>query len=290
MPRKKHHHHHDYESSPVLQLVTDGFLESHNKNNHREFKKASRPPSYDDDNDNNEDEAEKNDTIIVDSISSAFQTATAQKFMVFVIMMTYLSVVCLAIAIPTMAAVPGGFFDEDGLFKFISIGFKQHSALASFIWGICTTFIILVRFIGIVLYVRSPRLAILYSIILTVTMGAGIATVRYDELIDIHFVAAGIWIASSLVFYGTVTAFNRAYSSVNGGRGMKIVWSASVLVSILFLAFIIQYNTNGRSANDFMIAGVNEYLTAFLILVMDFMLSFSIHTRFLHSADLLSDL
>lgn len=301
----------------LLEFETEGFLKKKDKpaastTNYREFRRASRPHHHHHHNHHHHRNSHAaaaaaaaevdpflkqvaveigHETVIVDSVSAAFETVTAQKFLVFIILMTYLSITCLIVAIPTMSSVPGGFYDNEGMFKFISIGFKQHSALASFIWGICTTFIVIVRFIGIVMYVRSPRLAILYSILLTVTVGAGIVTVRYDEVIDMHFAAAGIWIGSSLVFYGTVGAFNRAYSSVNGGRGMKIIWGANVITALMFLAFIIQYNANGRkNPGDFTAAGVNEYITAFLILVMDFILAFSIHTRFLHSADLLSNL
>lgn len=234
--------------------------------------------------------AEDDDKIYVSSFSDAFQTKTAQTLTVFVIDMTYVSILCLFLAIPLLAAVPGGFYDDDGMFKFISIGFKQHSAVASFIWGVCSTFIGFTRLLAIAFYVRSPLMTIFYCLLLTVTMGAGIVTVRYDEVVEYHFVAAGAWIASSLLFYGGVGAWNRAYSAVNVGIGMKIVWCLNVITAVLFLVFVIMFNTSGRNKQDFLIAGINEYATAFLILFMDFLLAFSIHSRFLQGADLLSEI
>jgi hypothetical protein len=105
-----------------------------------------------------------------------------------------------------------------------------------------------------------------------------------------HFVAAAIWIASSLVFYMLVGAFNKNYSSVNGGVGLKIAWTCSFICAMMFLAFIIVFNSAGRDPNHFLIAGINEYLTAFFILVMDFMMTHSIHTRYLNGADIFSEM
>jgi hypothetical protein len=269
------------------QLETVGFLSgvssSSSKKSHRHFRRGSKTYVRD-------VSSTDSDKVHVDSLPAAFESATAQTLMVFIMTMTYVSVLCLFISIPVLAAVPGGFFDDDGMFKFISIGFKQHSALASFIWGVCTTFIGFTRFIGIVLYVRSPLRTILYSLLITVTMGAGIVTVRYDEVIEMHFVAAALWIISSLFFYGVVGAFNRAYSEVNGGLGMKIIWTLNVISATLFLVFIIKFNVSGRDPADFLAAGVNEYVTAFLILCMDYLLAFSIHTQFLGTASLLSEI
>lgn len=103
-----------------------------------------------------------------------------------------------------------------------------------------------------------------------------------------HFAAAGTWIASSLVFYGVVGAFNRAYSAVNRGIIMKVVWCLNVVSAILFLTFIIIFNVGGRNADIFTAAGINEYITAFLILTMDYLLAHSIHSRFLQGANLFS--
>jgi hypothetical protein len=268
------------DATPLLSV--ENFTQSfqNGRRSSREFRRGSKISSS----------QKKEEVLHVESIPEAFETATAQTLMVLIIGMTYLSVVCLTVAIPVLSSVPGGFYDSNGMFKFISIGFKQHSALASFIWGVCSTFIGFTRLISIVLYVRSPLRAIVYVLILTVTMGSGIVTVRYDEVVDYHVAAAATWIASSLIFYGVVAAFNSAYSEVNGGVGMKIVWVLNIISALLFLGFIIRFNQYGRDPNDFTVAGINEYITAFLILVMDFLLAFSIHTRFLQGADLFSEL
>ncbi len=81
---------------------------------------------------------------------------------------------------PLFAAVPGGFFDEDWLFKFISIGFKQHTVLASIVYGLAMPCISFMRFLGIIVYVTSPFRAMLYTILQMIGMGAGIVTVRCD--------------------------------------------------------------------------------------------------------------
>lgn len=280
----------------VPQLSTDDFASSagsstSSRKSHRQFRRGKHvfPKTNRMDYLDSVSDESDTDSVYVDSLPAAFESATAQTLMVFIVTMTYISVLCLFLAIPLLASVPGGFFDEDGMFKFISIGFKQHSALASFIWGVCSTFIGFCRLVAIILYVRSPLRTILYSLLLTVTMGAGIVTVRYDEVIGMHFVAAALWIASSLAFYAVVGAFNRAYSEVNGGLGMKITWSLNIVSALLFMSFIIKYNAAGRNPSDFLVAGVNEYITAFLILVMDFLLAFSIHTRFLGGAGLLEE-
>lgn len=229
--------------------------------------------------------------IVVDSVGSAFSTVTAEKLLVFIINMTYFCVLLLFIAIPMLVAIPGGFYEESGEFKFISIGFKQHSALASFIWGVSTTFIGFARLLSIVMYIKSPLSTIILSLLITVSVGAGIVTVRYDEVIDMHIAAAATWIATSLVFYAFVAAFNGIYSNTNGGSaGIKITWTLNVLSALLFLGFIIKFNLGGRNQTDFLVAGVCEYATAFLILFIDFQVAYSIHGRFLKNASLLTDI
>jgi hypothetical protein len=232
----------------------------------------------------------ENHMVKVQTFQDAFQTVTAQSIVVFIIMSTYASVICLGLCMPILAGVPGGFFDSEGLFKFISIGFKQHTALASLMYGLCMPLIGFMRFFAIIMYITSPFRALLYSVLLVIGLGAGIVTVRYDVVVDLHFVAAAVWISSSLIFYALVGAFNKHYSSVNGGLGMKIVWACSIVCAILFLTFVILFNTSSRDKQYFLIAGVNEYLTAFFILVMDFLMAFSIHSRFLNGVDLLSEI
>lgn len=276
------------------QLSTDDFTANTSvtpkKKSNRQFRRAKKISIQKPNDLGNGSYEPDEERVYVDSLPAAFESATAQTLMVFIVNMTYLSVICLCLTIPLLSSVPGGFYDKDGMFKFISIGFKQHSALASFIWGVCTTFIGFTRFIAIVLYVRSPLRTILYSLLLTTTMGAGIVTVRYDEVIEMHFAAAGVWITSSLVFYGVVGAFNKAYSEVNRGAVMKVFWSLNIVSAVLFLVFLMRFNTAGRDPNDFLIAGISEYITAFLILVMDLLLAISIHTRFLGSAWLLTEI
>lgn len=286
---------------PPLNLSTKGFLQHHHyhplrharhskqDSKRRQLQKEMRG-TFDDEGDNGSHKEEEEAEEGIHGLHLAFDSPSAQTLMVFVTYMTYLSVLCLFLCIPMLAAVPGGFFDEDGMFKFISIGFKQHSALSSFIWGMCSTFIGFTRLIAVVLYVRSRVRTVVYALLLTVTMGAGFVTVRYDEVVEMHFAAAAVWIASSLLFYGLVGAFNRSYSRVNGGIGLKIVWCLNVVTAALFLTFILLFNTSVRSRQYFMIAGMFEYATAFLILFMDFVLAFSVHTRFLGGADLLTDI
>lgn len=282
---------------PVDGFETDGFSSrssSSSKHKKTSFRYA-KLPSGNNNNNNNMSDADSvvsagssKDRVDVNSMHEAFQTASAVSLLLFIIYMTYFSVLLLFLAIPMLSSVPGGFFDDNGMFKFISIGFKQHSALASFIWGVCTTFIGFTRLLSVVLYIKRPFNAIAYGLLITVTMGAGIVTVRYDEVEEMHIAAAGVWIASSLIFYGVVGAFNGIYSQKHGGIGMKITWSLNVACALLFLTFIIKFNSAGRNPQDFLIAGINEYATAFLILCMDFQIAFSIHTRFLWSAGLFS--
>jgi hypothetical protein len=131
-------------------------------------------------NSSNSQNQTEHETIKVLSLNDAFQTVTSQTVVVLVIVMSYLSVMCLGLCMPLFAAVPGGFFDEDGLFKFISIGFKQHTVLASIVYGLAMPCISFMRFLAIIVYVTSPFRALLYTILQMICMGAGIVTVRYD--------------------------------------------------------------------------------------------------------------
>lgn len=220
--------------------------------------------------------------------------------MFFWVISSYISVAVLMVCMPLFAFVPGGLYNEEGYFNFISDGFLKHSALSSFVYGVATTCIIIVRLLAILVYISGSRdtdqdsdlvcgcTANLidpksrqqaYSMLLIVTVGSGIVTTRYDEIEGLHSAAAGTWIVSSLVYHALVMAFNKRFSEKNGGGGGKVAWGISLLAALAFMSMLMLFQVD-PSLDHRLYAGLAEYATAEMILVMDFMLAFSIHTRF----------
>ncbi len=141
------------------------------------------------------------------------------------------------------------------MFKFISIGFKQHSALASFIWGMCTTYIGFARFMAIIFYVKSPLCTILYSLLPAVTMGAGIVT--HGEVWRGHWHAlCGCRRLDSIfsnVLWGSWLIQQSLLRSQRGARHEgDVVFKLNVIWATLFLSFVIKFNAAGRHPQDFL--------------------------------------
>ena len=223
----------------------------------------------------------------VKTLDAAFRTTTAQLVMWVLIVLSNLSAVAIGLSMPYFAFVPGGAFDADGRLNFISVGFKKHSALASLIYGLGTTYISIVRTFAIIIYVPRPINALFYMGMLLVGIGAGIGTTRYDELESTHMVMAVLWIVSSLVYHGGVMAWNKTFSEVNNGFFAKGIWLVNVVTAVLLVTYLAQSTSNVERTDFYLIAGIFEYVTVGIILLLDIVLIYSIQTRYVEYPDTL---
>jgi hypothetical protein len=183
---------------------------------------------------------------------------------------------------PTSIQIIGGkqyiVHREDQL-KMISVGFEQNSAAASLVYGIGMAFIGMARLLAITIAIKQPILAIVYFAILFISIGAGIVTTRYDEIQELHLVAAAVWIASSLVYHLVVTVVNRRFTLVTDTSNWFIMgyFLVCVLAACVFLANIIKMELGDMTAENYSAAAFSEYVTVYAILAMDFVLIFKLH-------------
>lgn len=213
--------------------------------------------------------------------ADAMNKASSHKVIVMFIYMCYSSIFIIGISMPLLS-FSDGMFRPNHYIYFISDGFIKHSAIASLIYGVGSMIIGVIRLWGIIFYIESPIRSMIYVFVLIATILGGIATTRYDEIQNLHVIAAVVWISSSLVFHGVILAFNQKYAvfhKIHPAMFVRVVWVLTVLFSLGLISCIISFQSV-ESYTVWNLTGLFEYLTAEMILVLDFCLAFSIHHRF----------
>jgi hypothetical protein len=217
----------------------------------------------------------------VEVLGKAFSSTHGVAVVWFIVCMSYVSALMMGFSMVYLAYTPDfSMYRSDGLLCFISDGFLKNSVTASVVYGLGTTFIGAMRIIATVLYTETASFSVFFVFILIFTVVGGIGTTRYDELQKYHIIAAAVWITSSLIFHGGISAWNKEFTKVNGAPLARITWILNIAAATVFLYHIVLFENN-RLEYTWFIAGICEYITCELILIMDVILAFSIQQRYL---------
>lgn len=190
---------------------------------------------------------------------------TGMVIMWFHVAMAYLSIVVLGISFVHLSGIT-----HDSM-NFISTGFLNYSVASSFIYGISAFYILTARTVGVVMHISSRTIAVVLALLILCTITSQIGTVRYDELKNSHAATAALWIISSLGFHAIVI-----FSNTN--VVYRVVLGINVVATLIFLTGVLLHIDSKDDTTWFMV-GVCEYITSGLILVMDAILLFHIHTK-----------
>lgn len=231
-----------------------------------------------------EDEGERRNRLINHAVMIA-------RFLVVVGM---LSIVIIMISMPLLAFTPEGFY-QDGMFNFISNGFRKHNWQASLIFSTAEACVGFVRTVGILLYVDYDKehagwRTVLCLALLPITLMASIMTMRIDDAPDYHLWYAAVWIITGWMFHLMVTSFNSNFSKENVGPYSswcplisKGIVTVGILAGIEFGSamgkYVADHNNGIQNLDAWLAAGIGEYITAETLAANDFLLAYTIFTH-----------
>jgi hypothetical protein len=196
----------------------------------------------------------------------------------FMIICSYICIALMFIALFALPFIPN-VHDQDGNIHFISHGFITHGVLASVIYGTTSMFITSVRIVSVFAYIDRQYESVCCILLQLISTINCMLTVRYDIVkYPYHEVASLLWILSSIIFFAIVF-FDSVFNDNRLVKIIQVIWTTSVITFVLCIIYTSLWSQSSNSVSLNNIAAVFEYITAALVIMLDFMLLYSMHTQ-----------